>query len=86
MSETQQQTLAIEALVRRRCDELGLNPPELVRRCGYQNVSKGLRRLEQLRAGDFKKSAGLSTCFRLRSNVPVDVIKQAVEEIAPISP
>ena len=42
MSVTEQQTLAIEALVRRRCDELGLTPPELIRRCGYQNVSKGL--------------------------------------------
>ena len=31
--------LAIEALVRRRCDELGLTPPELMRRCGYQNAT-----------------------------------------------
>ena len=42
MSVTEQQTLAIEALVRRRCDELGLTQPELIRRGGYQNVSKGL--------------------------------------------
>lgn len=67
MSVTKRQTLAIEALVRRRCDELALPQPELIRRCGYQNVLKGLRRLEQLRAGDFKKVQGLSTSFRLHS-------------------
>ena len=45
MSETRQ-TLAIESLVRRRCMELGLSQPELTRRCGYKNISKGLRRLD----------------------------------------
>ena len=55
MSETQQQPLAIEALVSRRCDELGLSHKELIRRCGYKNVSKGLRRLEQLYAGRFQR-------------------------------
>ena len=59
MPEIPQQQLAIEALVRDRCHQLGLRPVELVRRCGYQNVSKGLRRLEQLRAGDFAGTAGL---------------------------
>ena len=80
MSVTEQQTLAIEALVRRRCDELGLTQPELIRRCGYQNVSKGLRRLEQLYSGDFKKSAGLIDKLPTALEVPVDVIKHAVED------
>ena len=80
MSETQQRTYAIEALVRRRCDELGLTQPELIRRCGYQNVSKGLRRLEQLRASDFKKSAGLIDKLPAALEVPVEVIKRAVEK------
>jgi transcriptional regulator with XRE-family HTH domain len=80
MSETQRQTLAIEALVRRRCKGLGLTQPELIRRCGYQNVSKGLRRLEQLRSGDFKKSAGLIDKLPAGLDVPVDVIKRAVAE------
>ena len=78
MSETQKQTLAIEALVRRRCDELGLTQPELIRRCEYQNVSKGLRRLEQLCSGDFKRSAGLIGKLPGALDVPSDVIKQAV--------
>jgi hypothetical protein len=80
MSVTEQQTLAIEALVRRRCADLGLNQRELIRRCGYQNVSKGLRRLEQLRVGDFKKSAGLIDKLPAALDVPVEVIKQAVED------
>ena len=80
MSATQQQSLAIEALVRRRCDELGLNQPELIRRCGYKNISKGLRRLEQLYLGDFKKSAGLIEKIPAAFEVPEEVIKRAVEE------
>jgi hypothetical protein len=67
MSETQHQTLAIEALVGRRCSDLGLSSPQLIRRCGYKNISKGLRRLEQLCAGDFKRSAGLIAMLPERS-------------------
>ena len=79
MSETQQQTLAIEALVRGRCEELGLRPAELVRRCGYQNVSKGLRRLEQLCAGNFTRSVGLVRTLPAALEVPVEVVKEAIE-------
>jgi hypothetical protein len=80
MPETQQQTLAIEALVRGRCQELGLRPVELVRRCGYKNVSKGLRRLEQLRAGNFKSSFGLVVTLPAALEVPVEVVKDTVEK------
>ena len=80
MSETPQQQLAIEALVRGRCHELGLRPVELVRRCGYQNVSKGLRRLEQLRAGDFARTAGLVRALPTALEVPVDAVREAVEK------
>ena len=66
--------------MRRRCNELGLTQPELIRRCRYQNVSKGLRRLEQLYSGDFKKSAGLIDKLAVAVNVPVDTINHAVEE------
>ena len=40
--------LPIKALVRNRCEDLGLRPAELIRGCGYQNASKGLRRLEDI--------------------------------------
>ena len=39
--------LPVTALISRRCKELHLRPVELVRRCGYQNVTKGLRRLDR---------------------------------------
>jgi hypothetical protein len=79
MSEAQQQTLAIEALVRDRCEELGLKPAELVRRCGYQNASKGLRRLEQLRAGNFARTSGLVRTLPAALEVSADVLDEAIE-------
>jgi hypothetical protein len=80
MSETPQQPLAIEALVRGRCQELGLRPADLVRRCGYQNVSKGLRRLEQLSTGDLKRSVGLVRTLPAALEVPANVVREAVEQ------
>ena len=74
MSESQKQTLEIEALVSRRCNELGLSLKGLIRECGYKNVSKGLRRLGQLYAGDFKGSAGMIDMLPAALEVPVDVI------------
>ena len=79
MSEVHQQTLAIETLARDRCEELGLKPVELVRRCGYQNMSKGLRRLEQLRAGDFAGTSGPLRTLPAALQVPVDVVEEAVQ-------
>ena len=51
--------LPIEILVRDRASELELRPTELVRRAGYKNVTKGLRRLTELYQGDFEASRGL---------------------------
>jgi hypothetical protein len=79
MSEVHQQTLPIETLVRDRCEELGLKPVELVRRCGYQNMSKGLRRIEQLRAGDFAGTSGLLRTLPVALQVPVDVVEEAIQ-------
>ena len=51
-----------------------------MRRCGYENVSKGLRRLEQLYSGYFKSSSGLIAMLPAALDVPHDVIKQTVED------
>ena len=80
MSASRQQTLAIESLVRGRCKELGLTRKELVRCCGYKNISKGLRRLDQLYWGDFKSGAELIAMLPAALDVPDDVIKQTVEK------
>jgi hypothetical protein len=42
---------AIEALIRERCKILGLSRSDLVRRAGFKNVAKGLRRLDNLCTG-----------------------------------
>ena len=71
--------LPIQALISSRCSELGLRPVEVVRRCGYKNVSKGLRRLEDIFRGCF---AGTDTLIRglpVALEVSVDVVKRAVE-------
>jgi hypothetical protein len=78
VSETKQ--LAIAALVRDRCRELGLSSPELVRHCGYQNVSKGLRRLEQLYKGNFKSSVALVRSLPAALKLPVEVVEEAIEQ------
>jgi len=74
------QHLPIKTLVSRRCEELSVSPAELVRRCGYRNVPKGLRRLEQLCQGDFGGSTGLVRTLHLALEVPADEVKAAVEE------
>ena len=42
MSDAQQSPLAIEALISDRLQDLKLTPVELVRRCGYKKLLKGL--------------------------------------------
>ncbi len=74
------QQLPIQTLVFSRCEELGLRRAELIRRCGYKNVSKGLRRLEQLCRGDFTGCAGLIGSLPSALNVPVDVVTGAFED------
>ena len=44
--------LPIQALVEARSNELGLPRSELARRCGFKNINKGLRRIDQLLGGD----------------------------------
>jgi hypothetical protein len=67
----------IENLITQRCRELGLGRRELVERCGYKNISKGIRRLEQVYAGDPEKTvSGLPKALDLSP----DIVQQAIEE------
>ena len=72
--------LPIAALICNRSEELDLSAVELVRRCGYRNVSKGLRRLDQLCKGDFASSTTLIHGLPSALEVTADVVKQAVEQ------
>jgi hypothetical protein len=72
--------LPIEVLIRSRSNELGLRPTDLVLRSGYSNVAKGLRRLDQLYAGNFDGASGLIERLPSALDLPKTTIEQAVEE------
>ena len=72
--------LPIEVLVRTRCQELALTPADLVRRCGYSNVSKGLRRLQHLCAGNFATTTGLIRSLPDALGVPVKTVTETITE------
>ena len=71
--------LPIKTLISKRCDELGLRPAEVVRRCGYKNISKGLRRLESLTQGCFKGNDALIQALPSALEVAANLVKAAVE-------
>ena len=72
--------LPINTLVSNRCRELGLRPTELIRRCGYKNVSKGLRRLEHFCQGNFTGSDTLIRALPSALDVPEEAVRAAVED------
>ena len=70
--------LSIRTLISNRCDALSLRLSDLVRRCGYKNISKGLRRLESVQQGCFKGNEALIQALPSALEVPADVVKEAV--------
>ena len=70
--------LPIKTLISNRCDELSLRPSELVRRCGYKNISKGLRRLEGVTQGCFNGSDAIIQALPSALQVAPDLVKEAV--------
>ena len=72
--------LPIAALICGRSEELGWSAVEVVRRCGYKNIPKGLRRLEQLCQGDFARSTALMHALPSALEVGAEVVEQAVEQ------
>src|SRR3954463_13272076 len=71
--------LPVQALVSQRLQELDLRPVEVVRACGYRNMPKGLRRLENLLRGSFKGTEGLVAALPDALELPAEVIQQAVQ-------
>jgi hypothetical protein len=70
----------IEKLIIERCRELGLCRRELVERCGYKNISKGLRRLDQVYAGDLEKTVSLLRGLPSALDLSPDIVQQAIDE------
>jgi hypothetical protein len=77
--------LAIEALILDRSKALGLSRPDLVRRAGFKNVAKGLRRLDELCGGELKTTAsliaGLPAALELPPDVITDTIRKTVQQL-----
>lgn len=77
--------LAIEALIVERCRLLGIGRPDLVRRAGFKNVPKGLRRLDELCAGELKTTAsliaGLPVALELTPDAVEETIHQTVQQL-----
>jgi hypothetical protein len=76
----QPSNLPIDEMISSRCNELDIGPVELVRRCGYKNLAKGLRRLEVLRLGEMKSTRGLISGLPHALDLPAEVVQKAVED------
>ena len=72
--------LAIQILIDGRCRELGLSRSEFVRRCGYENISKGIRRLDELYAGGLQKTSHLLAGLAAALKVSPEVVQQALKD------
>ena len=72
--------LAIETFVEARRKELRLSKAELVHRAGCRNISKGMKRLEQLYSGDFRTAQGLISGLPAAIEVPFCQIESAIIE------
>jgi hypothetical protein len=72
--------LPIATLIAERRRKLGLRPSEVAARCGYRNLSKGVRRLEQVLVGDLERADTLLRGLPKALNLPPDVIQEAIDE------
>ncbi len=71
---------AIGGLVSNRCRELGLDRAGLIRRTGYKNVAKGLRRLDDLFAGELERTNDLIRALPDALHIPGHADETAVAE------
>jgi hypothetical protein len=70
---------AIGSLIRDRLDVLDLRRVDLIRRLNYKNIAKGLRRLDELLAGDLDKTRDLNA-LPAALDLPPEVVDHAIEE------
>src|SRR4051812_45850733 len=73
-------TLPIAAIVENCCHELNLTHTDLIRRAGYANIAKGLRRLEALMNGDLDSTKSLIAKLPEALELPPEVIPDAFEQ------
>jgi len=76
----QEAPLAIQILIDERSLERGLSHSEVVRLCGYKNISKGIRRLDELYAGDLQRTAHLLAGLSIALELSPDVVERALND------
>jgi hypothetical protein len=72
--------LPLPTLITERCRELGVSRSELVARCQYTNITKGLRRLEQVYAGELERVGSLLRELPKALELSPEIIQQAIDE------
>jgi hypothetical protein len=70
----------IQRLIENRCLALGLSRLHLIRRAGYENTAKGLRRLDELLAGELRTTRGLIERLPAALDVPTEIVNAAISE------
>jgi hypothetical protein len=60
--------------------ELGLCRADLVRRASYKNIAKGLRRLDELCAGELDKTKALIRALPAALDVAPEAVVRAIEQ------
>jgi hypothetical protein len=73
--------LALAGLITDRCRTLGLSQADLIRRTGYRNLARGVRRLHDLLAGDLIKTKALIDFLPVALALPDDVVRGAVDDM-----
>lgn len=72
-----QPTYPLPALIARRCEDLGLTRMQLLRRMGYANVTKGVRRLTAIEQGDLRRADQFHGPLAAALEIPPEVVEDA---------
>jgi len=77
-SASSKRRLLIDELLIERMEQLGLKKSEVVRRWGYSNIGKGLRRLDQIKVGSFVPNEELLSRLAAAVQLTKPAIKDAI--------
>ena len=72
--------MVIQLLIEERSRELGLSRSLLVRQCGYKNIMKGIRRLDELYAGDLQRTTSLLAGLGIAIRLSPEIIDRALND------
>jgi hypothetical protein len=72
--------LAIATLIRSRMTELGLSRGEFVKRLGYKNIAKGIRRIDVLCAGDIEGTKQFLGALPQALETSAETVKFALDQ------